>query len=35
VSGDRHLRQLKSYAGIPILSVRELLDQHLPTLIRG
>jgi len=26
VSGDRHLRQLGAYAGIPIVSVREFLE---------
>ena len=35
VSGDRHLRQLKSYAEIPILSVREFLDQRLSVFICG
>jgi predicted nucleic acid-binding protein len=26
VSGDRHLRKLRSYAGIPILTVRQFLE---------
>ncbi len=27
VSGDKHLLQLKRYAGIPIMSVREFLER--------
>lgn len=27
VSGDKHLLQMKSYAGIPIMSVREFLER--------
>jgi predicted nucleic acid-binding protein len=28
VSGDKHLLRLKSYAGIPIMSVREFLERE-------
>lgn len=30
VSGDRHLRKLKEYAGIPVLTVRQFLDRVAP-----
>ncbi len=30
VSGDHHLFDLQDHAGIPILSVRQLLDRHFP-----
>jgi len=33
VSGDHHLLDLEEYAGIPILNVREFLDQTFPERI--
>ncbi len=30
VSGDRHLLHLGSYAGIPVLTVRQFLEQFVP-----
>ncbi len=31
ISGDRHLLNLSSYEGIPILTVRQFMDRLLPT----
>lgn len=34
VSGDRHLRELKTYAGIPVLTVRQFLELIAPKELR-
>jgi hypothetical protein len=33
ISGDHHLLDLKKYAGIPIISVRDFLGREFPDLV--